>query len=66
MRQMALSPAELREDLQRETARAQRLEQRLRLLEAENGALRAARDVALRLAAWGGLRSVKGTTRHEH
>ena len=64
MRQLALSPTELREDLQAETARAARLEQLLRRAEAEIEALRTARDAALKIAAWG--RRVEAGTRGEH
>ena len=64
MRQMALSPAELREDLKSETEKARRLEQLLRRAEAEIVALRTARDAALKVAAWGGAR-IDGGTRHE-
>ena len=63
---MVLSAAELREDPKTETARARRLEQRLRHAEAEIAALRAARDAAIKIAAWGGTRRTDGTTRHEH
>ena len=66
MRQIALSPAELREDLKSETARATRLEQQLRHARAEIRGVEAARDAAIKIAAWGGQRRTAGGTRHEH
>ena len=60
MREIFISAAELREDLKSEQLRATRLEQQLRHAEAEIVAQRTARDTALRLAAWGGLRSANG------
>ncbi len=61
-----VSAAELRENLTSEQARATRLEQLLRCAEAEILALRAARDAAIRIAAWGGPRRIESGTRDEH
>ena len=65
-RPLALTPKELRADLQNEQARAARLAALLQRALVENEALKTSRDTALRLAAWGGYRKVKGTTRDEH
>ena len=44
----------------------QRLREELRSAQAANAALTAARDAALRVAAWGGARRIESGTRDEH
>ncbi len=66
MKPMVLTPKELRADLKAEQARPARLEAQLQRAQAEIEPLRVARDSALRVAAWGGLRRTDGGTRHEH
>jgi hypothetical protein len=51
--EITLTRAELAQDLTAERPRAARLEQLLRQAQAENAALKTARDAAIRMCAWG-------------
>ena len=64
MSDIVLTRAELAADLASERQRAARLEQLLRQSQAENAALKTARDIAVRMSVWGGQRVTIGT-RHE-